>query len=280
LPRLFGADRRARPWQVVTTIAGHNSATPTCDYTDGVGTLARFKAPAGITWNPFDSQLYVSDGSCIRKVNPTTGAVSFFAGTCITYTAGSFGILAVDGPATSAQFLGPQGLVADGSGNLYVCDDRTIRKIFPNGTVITYAGSDTRDSYSTPGSVMGYGSSVSFSSTSGMTVELGTWGITIEPVSRDLYLTDGFIIRKIAGEFSAYPGFVHKVAGGFCDYGTYSTAVKCYSDVSPGTFYRPTGIAYSTADNSLYIADRQCARSPPPLRPAAAGGLRAHAASL
>jgi hypothetical protein len=197
------------------------------------------------------------------NLNPTTGAVSFFAGTCTTNAAGSFGILPVDGPATAAQFLGPQGLVADGSGNIYLCADRTIRKIFPNGTVLTYVGSDARDSYSNPGAVLGYGSAIALSSTSGMTVALGTWGITIEPVSRDLYLTDGIIIRKISGEFSAYPGFVQKVAGQGCDLNPFSGNVQCVSDASPGTFNRPVGIAFSASDNSLYIADRRCALQRP-----------------
>src|ERR1022692_2089716 len=47
-----------------------------------------------------------------------------------------------DGIGTAARFLGPYGIAVDRSGNVYVTDlgANTIRKIAPNGTVTTLAG--------------------------------------------------------------------------------------------------------------------------------------------
>ncbi len=60
-----------------------------------------------------------------------------------TTLAGSAARGNVDGPAATAQFNSPGSAAMDTNGNLYVADaaDDTIRKIAPNGTVITFAGS-------------------------------------------------------------------------------------------------------------------------------------------
>ena len=50
-----------------------------------------------------------------------------------------------DGSATVAQFSGPEGVVVDAQGNVYVADagNSSIRKITPSGTVSTLAGNGT-----------------------------------------------------------------------------------------------------------------------------------------
>jgi sugar lactone lactonase YvrE len=70
----------------------------------------------------------------INKIN-TGGVVSSFAG-----MAGRSGY--IDGDTQMARFETPQGVVADGDGNIFVADIRSnvIRKITPNGTVTTVAG--------------------------------------------------------------------------------------------------------------------------------------------
>jgi sugar lactone lactonase YvrE len=69
---------------------------------------------------------YVSDNgnATIRKVDLSNGATTTLAG-----TAGVAG--AADGTGSAAGFYWPNGIVSDGSGNLYVADsgNQKIRKI-------------------------------------------------------------------------------------------------------------------------------------------------------
>ena len=113
----------------VTTLAGSSNG-----YADGVGTEAQFKLPSGLA--VFDDTLYVTDQSDnrIRKIVIATAAVSTLAG------GGTFG--STDGTGTLASFGGPEGIVADDQGNLYVGDtwNNRIRKITPSGVVTTLAG--------------------------------------------------------------------------------------------------------------------------------------------
>jgi sugar lactone lactonase YvrE len=82
--------------------------------------------------------LYVADSafSAILQVDPATGTTSAFAG------ARSRGCGTGDGVGASAGFCGPQGLIYDGSGSLYVTDNQTIRRIvLATAQVTTIAGS-------------------------------------------------------------------------------------------------------------------------------------------
>lgn len=104
---------------------------------DGVGPTARIGLPSGIA-GASDGQLYLTDWWChtVRRFDPATGAVVTVAGT--TWRRGT-----VDGPGTQAQFYGPEGLVGDASGSLFVADglNRTIRRItLPAAQVMTFAG--------------------------------------------------------------------------------------------------------------------------------------------
>jgi serine/threonine protein kinase/sugar lactone lactonase YvrE len=73
-----------------------------------------------------------------------------------------------DGDGAAARFLAPGGLVADGAGNLYVADtgNNTIRKITPDGVVITLAGQPGAH-----GSHDGLGSAASFFAPFGIAVD-------------------------------------------------------------------------------------------------------------
>jgi uncharacterized repeat protein (TIGR01451 family) len=78
------------------------------------------------------------DGDVIRKVN-ASGNISTFAGT------GTGGFAGDGGLATAAQLDGPEDVMADSSGNVYIADhgNHMIRKIDTSGNISTVAGNGT-----------------------------------------------------------------------------------------------------------------------------------------
>lgn len=168
----------------VSTFAG----TGTLGYVDGPATTAKFGSLQGIAVSP-QGVLYVSDyeNACIRKIMPD-GTVSTLAGS------GQRGF--ADGPSRTARFNSPEGMVLDGEGNLFVADfgGQRIRKIAPDGSVSTFAGTGQR------GHADGAGSSAQFSGPTGLAI--GDRG--------NLYVADlgNNCIRKItpAGEVSTIVG--------------------------------------------------------------------------
>ncbi len=115
---------------VVSTFAGSAGQPGSAD---GTGTAARFASPTGVAVDR-SGNVYVADwgNSTIRKITPA-GVVSTLAG-----TAGQPG--STDGTGTAALFSRPTGLTVDGSGNVYVTDSNTVRRITPAGVVSTLAG--------------------------------------------------------------------------------------------------------------------------------------------
>ena len=120
--------RKITPDGNVTTLAGNGSIGSI----DGPGATATFTNPVGLTVDALGN-VFVTSGNEIRKITPL-GVVSTVAG---TGTQGS-----VDGNGMQASFNGPGGIAVDADGNLYVADtgNNKIRKIAPDGTVTTLAG--------------------------------------------------------------------------------------------------------------------------------------------
>ena len=104
-------------------------------YADGQGAQAMFNTPSGIAIDG-KGNLYVADtgNNAIRKVAPD-GTVSTLAGSGVAGKA--------DGKGRDAQFNGPVGVAVDEGGVVYVADtyNDAIRRIAPDGTVTTLAGS-------------------------------------------------------------------------------------------------------------------------------------------
>jgi hypothetical protein len=121
------AIRRAATDGTVTTIAGDGSA----GFQDGTGGSARFNAPIGIALDRTGAVL-VGD-SCndrIRRIEPN-GAVRTLAGD------GMPGLL--DGPAASARFDTPTGILVSADGRVTVADtgNDAIRRISSDGRQVT-----------------------------------------------------------------------------------------------------------------------------------------------
>ncbi|RZI44657.1 hypothetical protein EGT07_04390 [Herbaspirillum sp. HC18] len=137
------AVRRISSAGVVTTLAG---ASGVLGDADGPGATARFRRPWGIAVDGAGN-VFVADteNALVRKITPA-GVVSTHAG--VRSMRGR-----ADGSTATATFLGPMGIAADASGNLYCTDwfgppapnipegSTFIRRIGADGSVSTMAGS-------------------------------------------------------------------------------------------------------------------------------------------
>jgi sugar lactone lactonase YvrE len=212
-------------------------------YTSTDGTLAEatFSYPTGLTFDPAGN-LYVADpdNQIIRKITPQ-GIVSTFAGTAPAYGhpqgagpsrrrmfPGS-----TDGPALSAQFYLPTAVASDVAGNLYVADseNRTVRKVSPDGQVTTLAGKAGLE-----GSSDGLGEAARFSRIAGVAADL----------AGNVYVADSEngTIRKITPA-----GLVTTLAGSAGDRRTVD---------GPGAtarFVAPRGLLFDRSRNRLLVGD-------------------------
>lgn len=206
----------------VSTIAGqpYNEG-----FSDGVGPLASFMFPFGMTTD--GENLYITDISrCnIRKLDIRTGAVVTLAGS------GHEG--SADGVGTEAEFNFPAGITTDGK-NLYVTDvaNSTIRKIvIQSGEVNTLAG--------TPGNwgvTDGLATEALFNYPSGIAID-----------GNDLFVTDtnNHTIRKI----SLATGMVSTLAGKAGELGSSD------GDLLDSRFFSPFGIMCDQINHIVYVTD-------------------------
>lgn len=203
-----------------------------------------------------------SKGTDIRKITPAgevttiVSGISYsgtFGGMCRS-TAGDFyianrlshviykvtkaGILSVfagsgsngsdDGKGTAASFSFPTGITSDAAGNIYISDHGTflIRKITPDGTVSTIAGSGETIEKD------GLGRQASFNFPSGMVTD----------AAGNIYVADTDVgtVRKITSN-----GMVTTIVG---------KRVIIDGDAKNATFNRPTDLV-TDATGNLFVAD-------------------------
>lgn len=143
----------------VTTLAGVDNVS---GYIDATGSTARFNNPIGMFFD--GTSLYVGEvGNCrIRKVDPSTGTVTTYAGK------GCPALTDTDGVGTAAMLNGGAGSLDSDGKYLYVAEmsNNRIRKIeISTGNVTTLAGpSNCGTSACASGSADGTGSAASFNS--------------------------------------------------------------------------------------------------------------------
>ena len=181
-----------------------------------------FYAPQGVAVDGAGN-LYVAEGDnyTIRRITPSH-VMATLAG--LARTPGT-----VDGDGSDARFSILRGVAVDGTGNIFVTDSYTVRKITPSGTVITFCGKSGAS-----GSVDAMGNKARFSVPAGLAVDS----------AGNVYVADIYTIRKItpAGMVSPLAGTV-KHAGGANGAGVSAR----FSD-------QAKGVAVDSAGN-VYVAD-------------------------
>jgi trimeric autotransporter adhesin len=122
----------------LTRVAGNTRAGNSGD--GGAAAAAQLSFPMGIAVDAAGN-LFVADrdASVVRKI-AANGTISTVAGN------GTPGFAGDSGAAISAQINGPFGVAVDGGGNLYIADtgNEVVRKVSPDGTISTVAGTGIR----------------------------------------------------------------------------------------------------------------------------------------
>lgn len=213
---------------LIKTYAGNDISNS--QFVLGDGGLATNASLSNVTNFFMDSELngYISctQNSSIRRVT-AAGVISTVAG---NHTDGYSGD---GGPAINAQLNGPNGVVKNTDGNLYISDaaNRRIRKVNSSGIISTFAGT---------------GQSV-YSGEGGLAIiaDIGTPRDLQTDQSGNLYFITGNRVCKI----DIVSGILSRVAGsgieGYSGDGGLATAARLYN---------PSGITIDKLGN-LYIAD-------------------------
>jgi len=144
---LYIADSNNNCIRMVNTGGNISTVAGQCSYAlyegdGGLATQAKLNHPYGVAVDPYDDIIISdTDNNVIREVT-TDGIIHTIAG-APSAVAGNPGIQGFqDGPALQAEFSSPSGIALDASGSIYVADkgNSRIRKLLPDGNVITVAG--------------------------------------------------------------------------------------------------------------------------------------------
>jgi uncharacterized protein (TIGR03437 family) len=217
--------RKVTPQGTISRFAGGNN--PGFSGDGGQATAARLNIPTG-TAGDAQRNVFISDSanSRIRRVD-SSGIITTFAGT------GSPGFSGDNGPASKAQVYRPGQLAFDTKGNLYFADEgnNRVRRIAPDGTITTVAGSGTP----------GYGGDGGPALSAQLT---GPAGIAVDAAG-NLYMSTGAKIRKV----DAATGIISTIAG---------TGFNGFSgDGGPATFATLSSPVFLAVDGlgNIYVTD-------------------------
>ena len=182
----YGLIRKINTAGIISTVAG-NSALGGSDSGDGgPATQAGLGYPNNVAVDAVGN-IYISDYySSIRKVDAVTGNISTITGK------GTNNSFSYSGPASDAQLNQVLYVAIDKTGNLYLTDGPTVRKIDVSGNMTLYAGNGS-PSYGGDGG-LATGSSASLNSPYGMALD-GSGALYIAEVGN-------YIIRRV-GTLSA-----------------------------------------------------------------------------
>ncbi|MEA2466972.1 MAG: hypothetical protein QOJ57_1098 [Thermoleophilaceae bacterium] len=130
--------RRVAPDGTITTAVGTGAATYGGD--GGQATAAQINFPYDIALHPSDGSYLIADvdNNRIRRV-AADGTITTVAGT------GAAGFSGDGGPATAAGIVDPSGVAYTADGGYLIADttNQRVRKVAPDGTITTVAGTGT-----------------------------------------------------------------------------------------------------------------------------------------
>jgi sugar lactone lactonase YvrE len=224
--------RKVTPAGIVSTFAGNGTAGHAGD--GGSAAQAQLYYPLGVAVDAA-GDVFIADSlnNAIRKVTPS-GIISTVAGNF------NEGYTGDGGAATKATLRGPSAVAVSATGSLFIADtfNHAIRKVYPNGEIITYAGTG-KQGYTGNGGAANRA-----------TLYLPA-GVALDAAG-NLYIADtsNCAIRKVS------PALVITTIAG---YSNSSGTVFCSDtgDGGPGvnaTFNFPTGVVSDAAGN-LFVAD-------------------------
>lgn len=232
-----------------TVIAGNGTAGFSGD--GGPATAAQLQGPSGVTLDAHGN-LYIADtlNHRIRFVSASDGMIRTIAGSGDPSPVGSRFITCAfsgdGGPATAAQLCQPAETVFDSAGNLYISDfgNSRVRKVAPDGTISTVAGSGQTDPAFTQISTGDGGHALKAKL-------LRTSGIAFDPAG-NLYVSesDGYRVRRVTpdGIISTYAGTGGR---GFTGEGGPAVAAQIYG---PGPLtWGPDGALYITTSDDRIL---------------------------
>jgi sugar lactone lactonase YvrE len=198
----------------ITTVAGTGAQGSNWTFEGSRATAAELIWPEDVAVDAAGN-LYIADppASAIRKVTPD-GIITTVAGI------NTGGFSGDGGPAIRAQLKEPSGVAVDRFGDLYVADtfNFRIRKITPDGTITTVAGSGY-------GGYLGDGIAAT---SAGLQYPVG---IRVDAAG-NLYLGDETTVRLISPD-----GIIHTLAG----------------PAASGTFFEAWGVAFN-GTGDIYAA--------------------------
>jgi len=217
---LGGSFALAQQYTVSTIAGGAPPSTPASASGTSIGT------PQRTTFDKSGNFYFTSLNSVFRIDG--NGVLTLIAGTSRPGYSGD------NGPAVNAQLNGPQGLVVDSAGNLYISDSlNSVVRIVSGGVISTFVGNGTAG-YSGDG---GVASGAQLHSPGGLAIDQSNnlyIADTANNVVRQVALSSGTIVT-FAGSF--YPGFSGDTGA--------ATGAQLFT---------PADVAVDSAGN-VYIAD-------------------------
>jgi sugar lactone lactonase YvrE len=240
--------RMVDPSGIITTVAGNGAGAWNvhCDGMtgdSGPALAAQLCAPSQVAVDGA-GDLFIVDRNRIRKVTPD-GTISSLAGD------GTIGPGGGDGMPATQPLTYPNSVAVDAAGNVFFTEWARVRKISPDGTIITVAGTGSRPNTGgcSPPTSPACGPPPVGDGQPATSVQLfGPTSVAVDGAG-NLYFVDGVRIRKVTGD-----GTITTVAGNGGRAG-YMLPTGDGGLATDAPLWGPSGVTVDSAGN-LYISEQ------------------------